>query len=460
MKSKLPIIAIVLLLLSGTIFGGYYYNALQNEEGPCAGLISKVEDPVVQPEQEVVTKIEKPETTPEPEPIKPAAKEPKPTTTDKLSAAEILNEVDSDLTDEQKKILSDEEKKLMMDLVGSVQVYTGNFKHTLSGKVVDSFGEGVKGAQIMLQIDSKDSLQSSKKQTKDKKKVSLRSMRLPPGYVRSYAITDTKGQFTFVFSTNVKEGIDLLNVTMYSQHASHLKSDSQTLVIRKEETTENLNFALKQAGVISGRIVDGFGSPIKGVRVSASMINNLRKRKWSRSMSRQAATDAEGNFKIVGLEDGQYRVYGQATGYRAEPGKRHDVTVVTGQEAYLAGDMILNKQSTLSFTLTSAEGAVSGSSVILGFYNADGKRTNSRSARIGEGGKVTVTNIPTASVQFDVSVKGYGTTTKQYVSITSGEETEFGTITLMKAESNSSDESKKIDSIRELKKKMKVAKSR
>ncbi|MHC4841459.1 MAG: carboxypeptidase-like regulatory domain-containing protein [Planctomycetota bacterium] len=473
MKTKLPIIAILLLLLSGTAFGGYYYTTLEDDEGPCAALVSEHNDTEEIEKPDVVDEVDKPEVEAEPEPevtpepeavvnsvdetTEPTAKEKMNATKNKIEA--IIKENGGDIDAEtQKELVALVESIKMLE---QIQTPQGNFKHTISGKVFDANGEAVKGAQLMLQIDSKDSLQGATKPAAGE--LRKRSSRIVRGYVRSYATTDAHGQFTFVFSTNVKEGVETLAVTMHSQQSSHLNSDSQKLTLRNEETTTNLAFNLKQAGLISGRVVDGYGAPIKGARVSASQAydKNTRSRSLSYSRARQAVTDELGNFKIHGLNDGKYVVYGWANGYQAEAGKQQTLTVVTGQETFLAGDLILNKQATLSFTLSSSDGAVSGRYATLIFHNTEGKRTSSRSARIAKDGKVTAAGVPSGSIQFTVYVNGYDKSETQFASIVGGEESQLGTIMLTKSVATPSSSKKgDLDRVRELKDTLKGLKTR
>ncbi|MDC1141525.1 carboxypeptidase-like regulatory domain-containing protein [Planctomycetota bacterium] len=472
MNTKLPIIAILLLLIGGGIFGGYYYSTVDADDGPCAALVStnveaEEDTPEFVPEiikPELPTAIEKPDVTPDDTddaetPTKPTPDPEKPTKdlTDKEKVDATKQKI-QDLVEANGGNIDDETKAKIVALVEAMEVLEttkieeGNFKHTVSGTVVDAHGQPVKGANVMLQIDSKESLKGAN----DKQIEGLRKRRSGrpnfSAYVRSYAVTDVDGKFSFLFHTSVNEGVESLNVTVHAQHASHLNSTSQKLTLKKGDVTTGLNFDLKQSGAISGRVVDGYGAGIKGARVSASKTRAAGDRSRSRSYvpTRMTISDADGNFKIAGLEDGEFTVNAWMSGYLTKAGSQHNVTVSTGQESYLAGDFILEKSASLSFTVVTAEGAINTGYLRVNFYGTDGKRMSSRNARVSKGGKVVVANVPAATSQFSVSMGGYEMSAKQYVSVLGGEEVQAGTVTLVAAApTQKSDRIKELEKLKE-----------
>ncbi len=88
---------------------------------------------------------------------------------------------------------------------------------------------------------------------------------------------------------------------------------------------------------ISGRIVNEAGQPIAGVGISLDVMGGRR--------GRGASSDAEGNFKIPGLDAGIYRFYLFAPGYVTQepnsmtptyrPGDKVEITMIRG--AVIAG---------------------------------------------------------------------------------------------------------------------------
>lgn len=64
----------------------------------------------------------------------------------------------------------------------------------------------------------------------------------------------------------------------------------------------------KPTGIITGRVINSAGEPLAGAGVSAGAVG-------SNTRPRSATTDANGEFKIEGLEPGIFRIFAGMTGY-------------------------------------------------------------------------------------------------------------------------------------------------
>src|SRR5437867_5256590 len=127
------------------------------------------------------------------------------------------------------------------------------------------------------------------------------------------ATTDAEGRYEF---RNVKPGRYTISA---SRNSYVTMSYGQTrpfepgtpLEIKDGQTVERLDFNLPRAGVITGRILDEFGEPLPGVQVSAMRYQFMQGRRQLVNTGRMASSDDLGDFRLYGLQPGQY--YLQAT---------------------------------------------------------------------------------------------------------------------------------------------------
>jgi protocatechuate 3,4-dioxygenase beta subunit len=83
------------------------------------------------------------------------------------------------------------------------------------------------------------------------------------------------------------------------------------------ERLDRVDFALPRGGVITGRIVDEFGEPLQGLRVSAVRPGSLNGARQMMTAGSSSTNDI-GEFRIYGVPPGQY--YVQALFQRIGPG--------------------------------------------------------------------------------------------------------------------------------------------
>ena len=91
--------------------------------------------------------------------------------------------------------------------------------------------------------------------------------------------------------------------------------------------------ATSESGTLTGTIVDLDGNPLENVQIAVSDLNN--------NAITEAATDEDGEFKIISLNEGQYSVEVSSEGYESQ--SISDVVISNGEKTKLSskGDIVL-----------------------------------------------------------------------------------------------------------------------
>jgi len=151
---------------------------------------------------------------------------------------------------------------------------------TISGKVTIK-GKGISGVAVGL-------------------------LRIEPSRVhatRHRGITDDEGNYRI---TNVPPGNYRVTV---AAPGFVLLTDSygeKTFLISKNETVENVDFALVRGGVITGKVTDPDGRPIIELDISISRVETREGYIYHRQVG--ARTDDRGIYRMFGVPPGKYRV--------------------------------------------------------------------------------------------------------------------------------------------------------
>ena len=121
------------------------------------------------------------------------------------------------------------------------------------------------------------------------------------------AVTDASGAYEF---KNVAAGRYTLSVSKgsyvgVSYGQTRPLEPGRPLDVRNAQLVDNVDFRLQRGAVITGRVVDEFGEPIEEVQVTAMRYQYAQGRRMMAS-SRPAMTNDIGEFRIYGLQPGQY----------------------------------------------------------------------------------------------------------------------------------------------------------
>src|SRR6185503_12954282 len=84
--------------------------------------------------------------------------------------------------------------------------------------------------------------------------------------------------------------------------------NAKLIELKSGETLDRVDFTLLRGGVIAGRVVDEFGEPLSGLDVSARRVQTVGGRRQLSPYGPQGSTNDIGEFRIFGLEPGQYAV--------------------------------------------------------------------------------------------------------------------------------------------------------
>jgi hypothetical protein len=145
--------------------------------------------------------------------------------------------------------------------------------------------------------------------------------------------------------------------------------------LAEAQVIEKLDVALPRGSAITGKVVDEFGDPVTGARVSALRPRFVGGQRRLMTMGNSATTDDLGQYRIHGLAPGDYYVSAQQqsfllgtsedrTGYAQTffpnallAGEATRVSVAVGQEAQnTVIAMAPTKTATLSGTATTSDG--------------------------------------------------------------------------------------------------------
>jgi len=139
------------------------------------------------------------------------------------------------------------------------------------------------------------------------------TVRLGNGPQGRTTVTDTDGRYEF---RDVAAG----NVTMTASKATYLtmaygqtqpNGAGKPLTVAANQTLENIDIRLSRGGVITGRVSDEFGDPAPNVRVTLlRQVYTQGQRRMNQVGS--ASTNDIGEYRIFGLQPGQYMVSASA----------------------------------------------------------------------------------------------------------------------------------------------------
>jgi len=163
---------------------------------------------------------------------------------------------------------------------GSAATPTNGAKSIVQGKVVqESSGEGIRKVRVSLRGGS------------DRRRAPYE------------AISDGAGLFKV---EDVEPGTYVVTLERPGYAESEKTNSGKTIQVIAGQDTKDLVFQMLVAGVISGKIVDLDGDPLRNVDVMAMPRDGIRSRKFSH-MGR-AATNDLGEYRIADLPPGKYLV--------------------------------------------------------------------------------------------------------------------------------------------------------
>ena len=151
---------------------------------------------------------------------------------------------------------------------------------TITGKVTVK-GKGVPGIGVSLTLREASSASTT----------------------RHKAVTDDQGNYRI---PNVPPGTYTVAVGAPAFPSAGDVNNQKTVIVTRNETIEDVNFALLRGGVITGRVTDSEGHPLIEEDVSVFAANTQDR--YAYSGFARAQTDDRGVYRIFGLRPGRYTV--------------------------------------------------------------------------------------------------------------------------------------------------------
>lgn len=190
------------------------------------------------------------------------------------------------------------------------------------------------------------------------------------------------------------------------------------------QVQEKIDVALPRGGVISGRIVDEFGEPVIGARVSPHRFRYVGGRRQLTPLTSDT-TDDLGGFRLHGLSPGDYYVSAQSntftflgtsedrTGYgqtfypgTLSQGEATRVAVAIGQEVQnLIIALVPSRMATLSGTLTTANGKPAPMGMVMLRDSGIGASVTSMTPGIVRDGVWTISGVTPG--QYELVAQGF-----------------------------------------------------
>lgn len=384
-----------------------------------------------QPEREVL-RPEQPAPTPAPVPAPaPAPATPKPTEQDLVRELEALNGKEPTEADLARI------RELAEALANTIEAenppkFPFSFSATISGTVVDSSGVGVANAEVMAAtVITWVETETGKVEEKLRKRVA--SPR-----VSTLGRTDAAGNFKIEYFQGLSKEAKSISFTMHARGADKTTGEAVTFSLNPNESKDGLRLTLPATGVLTGHVVDSYGTAMAGARVMATRGMKDKAERWQAlggqgkggGESNWVTADAMGNFRIEALTPGTYSISVSHPGYLYVSGGG-GADVSAGLETALATDVVLKMQTALKVTLTCDKLATAGQYVMANFYDAQGNRMRGgRSATVGADGVAVFVNAPVEAMLFEISGGVFVTTGKLACSIKEGMHNDHGTVAL------------------------------
>ncbi|MCZ6794556.1 MAG: carboxypeptidase-like regulatory domain-containing protein [Planctomycetota bacterium] len=200
-------------------------------------------------------------------------------------------------------------------------------------------------------------------------------------------VSDDEGRFT-------ARGLVAGDYFVTVDHESYAPLFGGSIEIGPEERVEGVEIHLEPGLTASGRVTDA--ATAAGVPGAWVTLAPLEVPEGARRFKRLAKTGEDGTYSIVGLPEGSYTATVKVAGYIG--GEPH--TVAVGEKGSEGLDIVLNAGSSISGTVTDAEGQpIFGASVFLSLSSTGGAAsrasgTASRRMAVAAGGPGSVSVPP------------------------------------------------------------------
>ena len=296
-----------------------------------------------------------------------------------------------------------------------------DFSVSVSGRVSDSAGNPVAGAEVFADINERLGSESS---------VMMVSFNDSGEKV---ATSDNGGNFSGTVKGKVGEKAQV-TLVMRAKAKGYAESKKVNVEAKHGETKSDIRLTLQGAGSVRGRVVDANGTGLAGVTVS------LSSQRGSAAFGEDivvfggpgknsALTDAAGIYQIEDVAEGSYTLSLRAPGYREKSGPRA-VDVKPDQVSQLDSDFVLAATTCLRARLVGADTKPLQGWATVELTPAGGGAVQRLNAAVTEDGTLVINDPPVGEFNVVVKLWGYFDSASAFCVFNQDQTTDMGTLTL------------------------------
>jgi len=319
------------------------------------------------------------------------------------------------------------EGKALQDILNGPKV---EFVANISGTVTDAGGSPVAGARIHGSFSEEISSSGDGRQVR-------MALAIGDGGMNKgapLATTGADGSFSAEIRRQVAEGANL-GIRLTAAADDFGDSKSERVVLKNGDTKDGIKLALRGAGSVAGKVVDGTGRGVQGVKVTLGsgeggfVIMDGGDMPEMGGSGQSGTSDVDGTFTIKGVPEGRYKPRLRATGWRQISGPT-EVTVKAGTENRFPADFVVAAAAGLKARLVDAQGAPIHSFASVEFKEGD-KVVKRMNANLGADGALALNDVPLGALVVVIKLYGFGPVTTN-TTLADGQVTDLGSLTAEK----------------------------
>ncbi len=300
-----------------------------------------------------------------------------------------------------------------------------DFRVTVSGTVTDSQGQPVANAEVFADVNEK---------VGDGLEIMLLSF---SDIGTKVATSDSAGSFSGTVSSKVSEKASV-TLAMRARAKGFADSKKISVEAKNGDNKSDIKLALRGAGSVRGRVIDAAGMGVAGLTVSLSgasensggfVIEGMDFGPGADSKN-SAVTDTNGDYQIVDVAEGSYKISLRAPGFKEKSGPR-SVDVSADSVSQVSSAFVVAATTSLRAKLVGEDGKPLMGWVVIELSNADGHLIQKLNASVGAEGVVVINDPPLGGFNVTVKLWGYHDSAKAWQTFSQDLPTDLGTISLL-----------------------------
>jgi Carboxypeptidase regulatory-like domain len=296
-----------------------------------------------------------------------------------------------------------------------------DFSVSVSGRVSDSAGNPVAGAEVFADINERLGSETS---------VMMVSF---SDSGEKVATTDNGGNFSGTVKGKVGEKAQV-TLVMRAKAKGYAESKKVSIEAKSGDTKSDIRLSLQGAGSVRGRVVDASGTGVAGVTVSLSSQRGAGGLGEDIAVfggpgKNSALSDASGTYQIEDVAEGSYTLNLRAPGYREKSGPRA-VDVKADQVSQLDSDFVLAATTCLRAILVGADSKPLQGWATVEFTPTGGGAFQRLNAALNADGALVINEPPVGDFNVVVKLWGYFDSASTFCVFNQDQTTDMGTLTL------------------------------